>query len=402
MKALIVEDDPGARDALATLVEQHGFEVSLAEDGAEAWQMLDEEPFPIVLTDWIMPRMDGVELVKALRARRNRPYTYVIMLTARSNVEDFREGFAAGADDFLTKPCGTEELSPRLTVARRIMKLQRKLAAANLTLRQSNEELEYFKQRMQNDLEAAAAVQKSLLPSTMPSIPGLTISWDLRPSDQLAGDLLNLFRLDEHHVGVYVLDVSGHGVPAALLSVQLSRMLTPSFAHSQVLRQPIDEPPGYRLREPVEVMTELNTLFQWKRSAPQFFTLIYGILNIRTRMLRFTCAGHPGPILCRNGSRPSTINVPGRPIGMFREGAWTEKQVTLNPGDRLLLCSDGILEASNGSGEMFGDRRLVELVVAQWESPPETCCAAIMDAAQSWSESEQIQDDCSLLMIQLD
>jgi sigma-B regulation protein RsbU (phosphoserine phosphatase) len=401
MRVLIVEDDPGVRVALESLAAGHGFEVTQAEDGKEAWKRIQDEQFPIVVTDWLMPQMDGLELLHAIRSQPDRPYSYVIILTGHGDHDAYRRLMDAGADDFLTKPLRREELLARLNVARRIMRLQQELADANASLREINEELEFFRSRVQRELEAAARFQESLLPVAFPDIPGIKVSWWLHSCEELAGDILNIVHLDDSHVGCYVLDVSGHGVCAALLSAQLSRMLNPESPHSQLLRPTIDEPPGYSLRQPSEVMSELNGLFRMDPTDPRFFTLVYGILDLEDRKFRFSCGGHPGPIHIRNASKPHPLLVPGSPIGMFGNGKWGDAVIDLNQGDRIALYSDGLVEAMNPQGEMFGDARLLDLLGNHRQTDVGACCGAVMQQVETWCGTTRLQDDCSLLLLEV-
>lgn len=402
MKVLIAEDDDDLRRLLGAMVSAHGFEVVEAADGAEALGLIQHEAFPIVITDWLMPRLDGMELIRAIRAREGKPYTYIIMLTGASDATAFRRGMEAGADDLLAKPWRAEELLARLNVARRIMRLQRELDHANRTLRRSNRELEFFRERVMRELEGAARVQESLLPGTLEAVPGLKVSWSLMPCEELAGDVLNVLPLDEHRVALYVLDVSGHGVSAALLSVQLSRLLNPDMTQSQLLRRPINGSGQIEIASPRSVMEELNKLFQMDPTEPQFFTLVYGILDTRAREFRFSSAGHPGPIVVHTDRGPELVVVSGTPIGMLRTGSWTDHAVPVHPGDRLALYSDGIIEASNPEGEMFGDRRLVEIINSGRDLPVGTCCGAVMENLESWVGTRRLQDDCSLLLVEVE
>ena len=151
---------------------------------------------------------------------------------------------------------------------------------------------------------------------------------------------------------MYVLDVVGHGIAAALLSVAVSRVLSP--APNSFLLRPRDDGPGYSLRPPAEVGNELNRRFPWDRATEQFFTLVYGVLDVRTREFRFICAGHPPPIHTRAGSDAlSVLNGPaGVPIGVA-EADYVEQSVCLQPGDRLYCYSDGVSEAMDAQDQPF-------------------------------------------------
>jgi sigma-B regulation protein RsbU (phosphoserine phosphatase) len=231
MKVLIAEDDRVSRRMLQRQLEKWGHEVVAAVDGKDAWEKFQADDFSIVVSDWMMPEMDGIELVGKIREAETAGYVFVILLTARSKKEDIIVGMEAGADDFLSKPFDQGELRVRLRAGERIIALERSLAQRNAQLQEANK-------RMTRDLEAAARVQQSLLPSTMPDVPQAHFAWHYRPCDELAGDFLNVFRLGEKHVGMYVADVSGHGVAASLLSVSISRVMTPQASSSALLLKP--------------------------------------------------------------------------------------------------------------------------------------------------------------------
>jgi sigma-B regulation protein RsbU (phosphoserine phosphatase) len=343
VRVLIVDDDQGILDALVATIEPHGFEVTAVADGDGAWRLLQNERFPILLTDWLMPGMDGLELVRAIRGRPVGDYIYVIMLTGSSSEEGLRQGMEAGADDFLTKPFRGDDLVSRLTVARRIMELQGQLEDANRKQRQSIRQLEDYKRRTEHELEEAAAVQRVLLPSRVPVVDGFSFGWQVQPCEALAGDVLNLFDLQTGQVALYVLDVSGHGVGAALLSVQLSRLLSPELGHGRLLR---DSPNGggREVVPPLDVFTDLNRLFPMSSRQPRFFTVIYCLLDPLARTLRYAVAGHPGPVILPRSDRPRSLRAAGTPIGMVEHGRWTESVEALADGDRVVLFSDGLVE----------------------------------------------------------
>ena len=164
--------------------------------------------------------------------------------------------------------------------------------------KRAEEELRQANKRMKADLEAAAAIQKSLLPGLSPVMEGVNFAWEVQPCEELDGDTLNIFRLDAEHVGFYILDVSGHGVSAAMLSVALHRVLTPIPGPTSLLTRPQDERSRYEIVSPALVCNHLNNLFPMDTAAviPQYFTFIYGVLSTTTRQFRYALAGHPPPV----------------------------------------------------------------------------------------------------------
>lgn len=139
MRVLVADDDAMSRKLLQTYLEKWGYEVSVAHNGTEAWRLFEESGFPVVLTDWMMPELDGVELLRRIRAQPGRGYVYTILLTAKTQKEDLVEGMEAGADDFLTKPFDRDELRVRLRAAERIIRLEQNMRDMEAALRQAEQ-----------------------------------------------------------------------------------------------------------------------------------------------------------------------------------------------------------------------------------------------------------------------
>ncbi len=137
MKILIADDDPVSRRLLQSYLQKWGYEVAVAVNGTEAWRLFEQEEFPIVISDWMMPEMDGPELIRRIRASARPNYVYAILLTARSQKDDLVEGMEAGADDFVSKPFDRDELHVRLRAGERIVKLERALEDQNKALREA-------------------------------------------------------------------------------------------------------------------------------------------------------------------------------------------------------------------------------------------------------------------------
>lgn len=191
----------------------------------------------------MMPNVNGLELVQRIRAQRKIDYVYVIMLTAKAEKHDIVAGMGAGADDFLSKPFHRDELHVRLRAGTRITKLNRDLNETN--------------RRVKRSLEAAAKIQRLFLPTAPPDVPGFDFTWEYRPCEELGGDMLNLVRLDDVHLGLYVLEVNGNGVPASLLATTVSKVMAAANDVSSILVQRDEyDPtlhPAFSLRVPSKI-----------------------------------------------------------------------------------------------------------------------------------------------------
>ena len=268
-------------------------------------------------------------------------------------------------------------------------------------LQELNGRLSAVNLRMKRDLDAAAMVQQSLLPRALPVTTGASFAWTYRPCTELAGDILNVFRLDDRHVGLYVLDVSGHGAVASLLSVAASHLITP-VGESGLLRSPHEAAElGVRLTPPPEVAAKLNAVFAGRVDSEQFFTLLYGILDLDNAEFCYVCGGHPGPIHLPRGGQPRLIETSGFPVGIFEEATYDELRIQLDPGDRLYLYSDGLPEAMSPAGEQFGNRRLLDAVRAVAHESLQASLLHLRAAVETWCGAPGPGDDLSILAFEV-
>jgi len=402
MQVLVAEDDSATRLMVAKSLRDWGYEVVEAADGAAAWSCLQEsDAIRLVVSDWSMPGLDGLELCQRVRTLPRSEYTYFILLTAHRDKESLVQGLAAGADDYVAKPFDKQELLARIRAGERTLKLQHELAERLDELTRVNRRLAEANRRMKTDLEAAARLQQALLPTELPGMPSAGFAWLYRPCEELGGDCLNVFQLDASHVGFYILDVSGHGVAAALLSVTLRRMLTPQPAESSLLHERLTPSGRRRITPPARVAEELNRLFPFDPDVGQYFTLFYGVLNTRSRLVRFVSAGHPSPIRVSGPDRSIVLDAPGYPIGITETPEYEEHVVRLQPGDRLYVYSDGLSDAANSEGNMLGAVRLQNLLGSLHGVTLENTLTELWNAVGRWSGHDKPVDDVSMLAVEI-
>jgi phosphoserine phosphatase RsbU/P len=268
---------------------------------------------------------------------------------------------------------------------------EQKLAAANAEVLAANK-------KMRQSLKAAAQIQRAFLPTKLPEAEGVHFAYVFEPSEELAGDSLNILELEPDVYGLYVLDVSGHGVPAALMSVAINRLLSakPDDATS-LLRRRVGPEARQVLVPPSEVAAQLNLSIGQDPEFGQYLTLIYGILNRQTRQFCYVSAGHPGPIrVPKEGPAVIAESPTGMPIGLL-EGAYEQRSLDLAAGDRMYLYSDGITEAMNADGETFGTVRLLRVLEQARVRPLRESLAAVLAATESWRGSAEGRDDTSIL-----
>jgi sigma-B regulation protein RsbU (phosphoserine phosphatase) len=390
---LIVDDTPANLQVLAGMLKDRGYKVRPVPSGKLALLAAQHDPPDLILLDINMPDMNGYEVCEHLKADDRLTGIPVIFISALTEQLDKVKAFTTGGVDYITKPFQMEELYARVETHLNIRRLQ-------VQLEGTNAQLERVNARMSRDLKAAARIQKTFLPTAAPKIPGVEFAWCYRPCDELAGDGLNIIPLGAGKVGLYVLDVSGHGVSSSLLSVTLSRLLSRPAEPSSILVRNHDAPDRFEITPPAEVADRLNRLFPFETMTKQFATLIYGILDVPSGEFRYISAGHPGPMHLPAGGPPVIIETPGSPIGLA-DDAYTERLVRLRPGERLYLYSDGLPEAMNGKGEPFGDARLLEAVNRGSIAPLEEGIGIVLGEIARWQGDEKPQDDISLLAVEL-
>lgn len=400
MRVLVVDDDQVTREIIAHYLRTLGYEVIACADGREAWQIIETEEISLVVTDWIMPRMDGIELCRKIRRTQLGRYIYTIIVTARHEQQDLIHGMNAGADDFLVKPVTREILRACIRAGERILALEQRLEERNRKLTESRDRLQQAYGMMQKDLEAAARVQESLIPKKRTAYAGVRFHWLFQPCAQVAGDIFNCFAMDEDHLGFYLLDVSGHGIPAAMLSVMISKLLVPDSAQDNLLKRSQLEPPYYRLVAPQEVVADLNRRFQGGDGFSRYFTMIYGIINRISGRVDLCQAGHPHPVLVEGTGKAHAVGQSGFPVGILPDLDFSGYRLQLRPGDRLMLYSDGITGCMNAQGEEFSLDRLMGTLA---ETHRESLVAGIGKLARQlrqWNGTDTFADDMTLLAVE--
>lgn len=396
MKILVADDERVTRHLLESFISEWGFDVTTATDGQEAWEIYRSGNFELMISDWNMPHVNGLELIKKIRAAPGNQYSYLILLTSRTEKSDLVSGLDAGADDFLNKPFDRNELRARLRTGQRIINLQRELQKQNDRLADAN-------QRMQMDLVAAARLQQSLLPNNLPDTDSAKFAWSFRPCEKLAGDNLNVFRLDANRIGFYVADVSGHGVAAALLSFTISQLLSPQkLAHGLLVQPGTGKDAKPHVSSPLQVINELNQRFPTEEFDGNFFTILYGVLDKRNCELQYVSAGHPPFILIRPGEKARMLETRSYPVGWKSDGEWEQQTLQLASGDRLCIYSDGVADAENSSREKFGDSRLVDSLISSVSHSIDDSIEQAMLKIETWcGDNDGFKDDMSMLAIEI-
>jgi len=394
LRILIAEDDFDSRKLLSRKLQAWGHEIVEAENGAQALEALQREPISFVISDWMMPMMDGPELCRRIRGSEFNRYVYVILLTAKNEMSELVAGMESGADDFMVKPFNKDELKVRIRAGERVLKLERDLDERNRRLHDAYSLIE-------KDLQAAARMQKSLLPNKSSDIRGIKFEWLFLPCTFVAGDILSFYPVNENYVGFYQLDVAGHGIPSAMMSVTLNKILAQSSVADSMVKRSLPNAPYYEIIPPAKLIFDLNQRFQMEDDAMQYFTMIYGLLDLRNKSLQISQAGHPSPIVMRRNGECEQIGEGGFPVGMLPNLEYENLEVQLHPGDRLFVYSDGITECTNSQKEPFTEERLLTHLEREKDRTLKEVLSSLKESLYQWRGSKEFEDDLSVLAIEV-
>lgn len=393
MRILIADDDASARILLEHFLKAWQYDLIIAGDGLEAWHRICNEEIHFVISDLMMPNMDGIELCRRIRGANLPHYVYFILLTAANEKASLIQGMEAGADDFLNKPFDPQELQVRIRAGERVLHLEQ-------TLQQRHAELSEAYARIQRDLEAAARMQQSLLPKAAVTMSGIASDWLFRPCAVVAGDIFNFFRLDEDYLGFYHLDVAGHGIPSAMLSVTLSTVLNPTADQHSLLKRLRPHLPQYEIIPPPEVIRTLNQQFQSHDDSLLYFTMIYGCIDVRAARVTLTQAGHPSPVYLPKGGKAVVLGTGGFPVGLLPGVEYEALTLDLQRGDRLVLYSDGVTECMNKNHELFTEMCLIRYLEEASALPLDEMMQNLERYLCAWKGDNAFEDDVSVLVFE--
>jgi sigma-B regulation protein RsbU (phosphoserine phosphatase) len=373
-KLILVVDDTPLNISVITGALKDTYRTKVATSGAKALAIAAADNKPdLILLDVMMPEMDGYEVCRRLKADPTTREIPVIFLTAQTDAEDETRGFEVGAVDYVHKP-----FSPAVMKAR---------VHTHLVLRETREELAQQLLAIQKELETARLIQRSILPETVPQIDGLDIAARYVPMAAVAGDFYDFIGVDSRHVGILVADVSGHGMPAALIASMLKIALAAQSAHAD---------------DPARVLQELNQALCGKFQH-HFVTAVYVFVDMEKGTLTYAGAGHP-PLLMWGGASPGVRDMTenGLFLGKFDFATYSSREVQLTPGDGGLLYTDGIPEANNPEGEEFGNERFRQFLEAEKNASVNQLADGLLEELARWSsrgEGEDLGDDITMVTI---
>jgi phosphoserine phosphatase RsbU/P len=373
-KVVLVVDDAPANIRVVNEILNKDYRIKIATNGTKALELVAATPGPdLILLDIIMPGMDGYEVCTRLKADPATRDIPVIFLTGQTESTDETRGFEVGAVDYIHKP-----FSPAVVVAR---------VQTQLALREAREQIARQLMAIRNELETARQIQLSILPREIPQVAGLDIAARYVPMSGVAGDFYDFLVIDEKKIGILIADVSGHGMPAALIA----SMLKIAYAAQST-----------QAGDPAQVLAGLNKALCGKFQG-HYVTAAYALIDTEKRTLCYAGAGHP-PLLLREGTSGNVRRIleNGLFLGYFPFAAYAAIETPFQPGDRLLLYTDGIPEMTGPSEEQFGEARLKLFLENNRDDKAENFVDGLLDTVSQWSNrppGQDPDDDVTLLAI---
>ncbi|MBE9190443.1 SpoIIE family protein phosphatase [Gloeocapsopsis crepidinum LEGE 06123] len=386
VKILIIDDDPTIRMVLKRALQNQGYTVTVASSGEEGIAQAQQIHPALIVCDWMMSPINGLDVCRCLKANSKLSTTFFILLTARGEVEDRVIGLDAGADDFLAKPIDINELKARVRAGLRLYQLNQDLQHQKQVLEALNQDLQHQKQLLETELADAGSYVRSLLPA--PLTGTVTTETLFIPSAQLGGDSFDYYWIDDDHLVLYLLDVSGHGVGSALLSVSVLNLL-----RSQSL-------PNTNFCQPSEVLKSLNYAFQMSEHDDKYFTIWYGVYDRCRHQISYASAGHPPAILLVGDTTTQVqqLGSPGLPIGFLPDADFENESVYLQQRSTLYIFSDGAYEISQPNGSILGKEAFVQLLADSHQQ--HNHLKQLLNYLQNLNQGSNFEDDLSLLKIQ--
>ncbi|MGD0414865.1 MAG: SpoIIE family protein phosphatase [Terriglobales bacterium] len=373
-KTVLLVDDAPANLQVVNSILKSTYKIQIATSGEKALKIANQSPPPdLILLDVMMPVMDGYEVCSRLKSAPDTRDIPVIFLTGQTESDDETKGFEVGAVDYIHKP-----FSPAVVKAR---------VHTHLVLRGIREQLASQLLMIQHEMETARQIQLSILPREIPSIAGLDIAARYIPMTSVAGDFYDFIVIDETRIGVLVADVSGHGMPAALISSMLKIALAAQAGSAS---------------DPARVLTGLNQALYGKFQG-HFVTAAYVLIDTGKRTLRYAGAGHPPLIIWDHAAGETRELVEnGLFLGFFPDAAYTSVEIPFREGDWSVLYTDGIPETTSLSGEQFGVDRFKLFLQSHHDWSAGQVVDGVLDELSRWSDTasgREPEDDITLLAI---
>ncbi len=380
-RLLVVDDNEDNRYTLVMRLEIEGYtNIAVAGDGEDALALLKSETFDLVLLDVMLPKMDGYQVLKWLKAEGRLHHVPVIMISALNEIDSVVRCIELGAVDYLPKP-----FDPILLKAR---------VGASLEKKRLRDEIRAHLARMEEELAAARQLQMSMVPSAFP-VPSaerpIEIAAMMEPAREVGGDLYDFYELDDQRFCFFIGDVSGKGMASALFMARTKNVIR---LITRFLRRPDGSRP-----DPAEIMTAVNRELSNDNNSMMFVTLFFGIVDARTGHVQFTNAGHNPPYHLSGGAITAITAAKGHALGARADSIYESGFLRLSPGETMYLYTDGITEAANPQNEMFTDLRLQAVLRKVCQCSTAVIIRTVVDEVRSFAAGTLQSDDITALAL---
>ena len=381
-RTLIADDEPDILTALRILLANDGHELVTVSSPAAVLEAIERTQFDVVLMDLNYARdttsgREGIDLITRIHALD--PLLPIVVMTGWATVDLAVEAMRRGVRDFVQKPWENarllQTLNKQVKHARARRNVQHRLTLAQKTDAQ-----------LQRELAEARELQENLLASSSTAIDGLQVAVEWQPATTVGGDYIAAFNIDDEHAALCVADVVGKGLPAALLMANFQAALKSLAAQNL---------------SPADVTTRLNDLLYANIPLHKFITAFYAVVNIPNRTLAFSNAGHNPPLLIRDNGECVRLEAGGSVLGAFPDAPFAQDEIQLQPGDRLLLFTDGLTEATDDCGEQFGEQQLIDLLREHRRSSADDLKEIVLSSATQFC-GNNFRDDAALMVIGVD
>ena len=370
---LVVDDSPVNLRLVVRTLEGRGYRLLAAKNGRAALDIARRVHPDLILLDVMMPELDGFEVCRALKGDPDTRDAIVVFLSALGEVTDKVTGLELGASDYITKPIQPEEVIARV--------------ANHVARQQLEREVRRSRDRLERELASAGAMQRRILPVALPKGMGATFAAYYRTSLYAGGDYYDVFALPDGQFGVIVADVSGHGAPSAIVMA--------------MIRAAVHAFPGFAC-DPAEMIRYLNRHFEFLWESPMFATALSALVDPRELSVTIACAGHPPPLLLRDG-RVRVLGVDATmPILMMELTRVPDVRHPLQKGDRLLFYTDGVTERTDTTDDMFELPRLIAAFERSASLAPADQVQAIVADLDAFAGDHEPDDDQTLLLIAIE
>jgi sigma-B regulation protein RsbU (phosphoserine phosphatase) len=370
---LVVDDSKFNLTVIKKTLQQINLEIVTATDGEEALEKISIMKFDLIITDTVMPKMDGISLIKEIKQLKTNDFIPIILMTGSDDQNVKITSLNIGADDFLSKPIDQKELVARVFS---LLRLKR------------THDLLYEKNRLiERELEAARRVQQHIIPNNFSNIDYPNVSGFYLPMEDIGGDFFDYYKLHNNKIGFLIADVTGHGIPAALI-VTMTKMIFSNSAN--------------KFNSTKKLFTVVNKEICSLLMDSQYVTSFYCIYDPESKKLRFSNAGHCLPLLYKHKNKKvySLETDSGFFLGILDSTEYDQKSVKIDTGDRLLLYTDGVTEIKDKDNKQFSEKGLKSFMINNSQMRGNDFCNKLFDTIMDFSYKKIRNDDIAFLNIE--